>query len=220
MEACRNLQVLYLHDNTIREIKNLETLHTLQNLYLQKNRIGRIEGLENLRHLKKLYLGYNRISVVEKLDGQTNLEELHVEKQALSKGEELCFDPRTMLCLENLLVLNVSQNNLTNVNALLPLRQLKVLKATHNNINDFQETAKILGCLYQLTDADFTGNPMTKLHRYRETIIANTFRLAVLDQKDINETTRDFIKRFEYEKSQHRPLRTHNREPGEENILS
>lgn len=103
---------------------------------------------------------------------------MHIEKQELPKGEELCFDPRTMNALENLIILNISCNNITTIYPLLPLRQLRVLKATHNNISDFNETAKILSCLYHLEDVDFTGNPMTKLHRYRETIIANTFRLG------------------------------------------
>lgn len=88
-----------MHENGINVIKNLEPLHNLKLLYLQKNKIKKIQGLESLLQLKKLYLGCNEISVIEGLENFTNLEELHIENQRLSKGEHLCFDPRSVIKL-------------------------------------------------------------------------------------------------------------------------
>lgn len=173
--------MLYLHNNAITEIENLEPLHKLQILYLQKNKIAQIKGLDKLQQLRKIYLGYNQISVVENLHNLTNLEELHLEKQQLNKGEVMCFDPRSIVALSNSLqVLNISDNNITSINDLLPLHNLQLLKASYNNIKGFNETATVLACLYRLREADFRGNPMVKLHRYRETIIANTYQLGKL----------------------------------------
>lgn len=93
------MQVLYLHNNDITKITNLEPLVTLKHLYLQKNKLKKIEGLSHLKQLKKLYLGCNEISVIEGLENLQNLEELHIEKQRLTKGESLCFDPRSTIKL-------------------------------------------------------------------------------------------------------------------------
>lgn len=150
----------------------------MKHLYLQNNNISRIKGLDTLKNLKKLYLGYNKISVIEKIDKLSELEELHIERQELN-GENLCFDPRTIEQLSNSLsLLNISNNNLSSIRDLTPLRLLKILKASGNNISDFKETADVLGCMYYIAEADFTGSPMTKMHRYRETIIAKTFHLG------------------------------------------
>lgn len=94
-----NVLVLYLHNNYIENLNNLETLYNLTHLYLQWNKISVIENLECLRNLKKLYLGYNNITVLEKLEGLKKLKELHIEKQNAKSGETICFDPR---CLEAL----------------------------------------------------------------------------------------------------------------------
>ncbi|GLV36379.1 defective transmitter release [Carabus blaptoides fortunei] len=205
LSACENLQVLYLHNNDITKITNLEPLVTLKHLYLQKNKLKKIEGLSNLKQLKKLYLGCNEISVIEGLENLQNLEELHIEKQRLTKGESLCFDPRSIINLiETLHTLNISHNNLTTISDLETLKKLKFLDASHNKLTDVQEIAKVVHNWFYITELNFTGNPMSKQHRYRDTIIANTFRLVILDKKEINETTRSFIKRFEYEQSQNR----------------
>lgn len=103
LPACKDLTVLYLHDNQISKIENLESLSNLSCLYLHHNKIKKIENLQSLTKLKKLYLGYNEINVVEGLENLKNLEELHIEKQYLTNGESMCFDPRS---IENISVSN------------------------------------------------------------------------------------------------------------------
>lgn len=94
-----HLTVLYLHNNYIEKLQNLNNLSNLRALYLQRNKIKKIENLEGLVKLQRLYLGHNEINVVENLENLRNLEELHIEKQNLAGGEKLCFDPRTIHCL-------------------------------------------------------------------------------------------------------------------------
>lgn len=107
LKACENLQVLYLHNNEISKINhNLAPLTTLKHLYLHKNKIAKVEGLHTLTNLRKLYIGCNEISVIEGLDKLENLEELHAEKQRLTKGESICFDPRTIYKLSVMILRN------------------------------------------------------------------------------------------------------------------
>lgn len=89
------MTVLYLFNNEIAKIENLDNLKNLTCLYLQMNKINKIENLHKLVKLKKLYLGNNEISVVEGLEN-LRLEELHIEKQNLRSGDSLCFDPRSI----------------------------------------------------------------------------------------------------------------------------
>lgn len=91
--------MLYLFNNEISKIENLDSLKNLTCLYLQSNKIKKIENLYTLAKLRKLYLGNNEISVIEGLEGLQKLEELHVEKQNLSKGDSLCFDPRSIITI-------------------------------------------------------------------------------------------------------------------------
>lgn len=52
----KKLAVLYLHNNCIATINNLQSATNLTHLYLQKNKITKIENLQNLKKLKKLWV--------------------------------------------------------------------------------------------------------------------------------------------------------------------
>lgn len=73
-----------MHNNLIREIKNLDKLTQLTHLYLQWNRITKIENLDRLKNLRKLYLGYNEITRFEGVSKLNQLEELHLEYQTIN----------------------------------------------------------------------------------------------------------------------------------------
>ncbi|KAL0811911.1 hypothetical protein ABMA28_009324 [Loxostege sticticalis] len=188
----------YYHNNHITKIENLDLLYNLTHLHLQWNKISKIEGLDKLHGLKKLYLGNNQISVVENLENLKYLEELHIEKQNMNNADGLCFDPRSMLSLgPSLRILNVSENKITDMAWVKPLRRLEVLIAKKNCISDHQSTADHLCMLICLVDANFIGNPMTKKHRYKETIIARCSQLRVLDNVVIHNTNKTFLQSFD-----------------------
>lgn len=198
--SLRSLTVLYLHNNSITKIENLNSAINLKHLYLQRNNIEKLENLQNLKSLEKLYLGYNAISVVEGLEELNNLKELHLERQSLD-GDPLCFDWRSIAAISNSLeVLITFGNNITTLKSLHSLKFLRILNAGHNNLSDIRDICDAIYNWYHLREATFIGNPIDKLRQYRENIISSSHKLAILDNNDINETTRSFIKSFEREK--------------------
>ncbi|CAH2057185.1 unnamed protein product, partial [Iphiclides podalirius] len=173
-------------------------MYNLTHLHLQWNKITKLEGLDKLTKLKKLYLNNNCISVVENLTMLKYLEELHIEKQNLEGTDALCFDPRTVLSIgATLRVLNISENKLTDITWIKPLRRLEVLIAAKNKLDDVQAVADELCTLVCLVDVNFTDNPMTKKHRYKEIIIARCSQLRVLDTVPIHNTSRVFLQGFD-----------------------
>ncbi|KAJ0171473.1 hypothetical protein K1T71_013023 [Dendrolimus kikuchii] len=188
----------YYHSNNIYKIQNIDLLYNLTHLHLQWNKITKIEGLNALYKLKKLYLGNNKISVVENLEGLKHIEELHIEKQNINGSDGLCFDPRTVIAIgATLRILNVSENKISDMAWVKPMRKLEVLIAKKNNITDVQSTADDMCTLTSLVDVNFIGNPMTRKHRYKETIIARCCQLRVLDSVVIHSTSRTFLKNFD-----------------------
>jgi len=56
ISQCKNLTVLYLQNNCLTKIDNLEHASQLTHLYLQRNKISKIENLNGLKKLKKLWV--------------------------------------------------------------------------------------------------------------------------------------------------------------------
>lgn len=54
LSLCKNLRVLYLYDNQISQIQNLDFASNITHLYLQNNCISCIENLSSLKNLEKL----------------------------------------------------------------------------------------------------------------------------------------------------------------------
>lgn len=62
---------------------------------------------------------------------------------------------------------------------LAELHQLKEFHARDNQIEDYETFAKNISNLFYLREIDCKGNPMCSKHRYKETIIANCFKLGM-----------------------------------------
>ncbi|XP_025932807.1 protein phosphatase 1 regulatory subunit 42 isoform X11 [Apteryx rowi] len=143
LSLCRNLRVLYLYDNQISQIQNLDFATNLTHLYLQNNCISCIENLSSLKHLEKLYLGGNCIAVVEGLDKLEEIRELHIESQHLPLGEKLLFDPRSLTSLaKSLSVLNISNNNIDELAELAVLENISHLTAVDNQLQYMKVSLK------------------------------------------------------------------------------
>ncbi|XP_026320087.1 uncharacterized protein LOC113230391 [Hyposmocoma kahamanoa] len=188
----------YYHSNHITKIENLDLLYNLTHLHLQWNKISKLEGLDKLYNLKKLYIGNNNVSVVENLENLKYLEELHIEKQNVDSPDGLAFEPKTMMALGcSLRVLNVSENKIADMSWARPLRRLEVLIARKNNLEDYESVADSLCTLVSLVDVNFIGNPMTKKHRYKETIIPRCAQLRILDTVSIHTASKTFLQGFD-----------------------
>uniref|UniRef100_A0A3P8W5W9 Protein phosphatase 1, regulatory subunit 42 n=1 Tax=Cynoglossus semilaevis TaxID=244447 RepID=A0A3P8W5W9_CYNSE len=195
ISLCRNLTVLYLYDNQITKICNLGFAFNLTHLYMQNNDITRMENLSSLQMLSKLYLGGNRITVVEGLEQLTELKELHLENQRLAPGEKLLFDPSTLLALaKSLCVLNINRNNIDYIRDLAALKELHRYCEKHFLVSIyFQELEDVLSHWPQLLQMDLRGNPVCKLSKYRDRLITACRSLEILDGREINELTRQFL---------------------------
>ncbi|KAM6971306.1 protein phosphatase 1 regulatory subunit 42 isoform 2-T2 [Tautogolabrus adspersus] len=194
ISMCRNLTVLYLYDNQITHICNLDFASNLTHLYMQNNNITQIDNLFTLQKLSKLYLGGNRITVVEGLGKLCALEELHLENQRLAPGEKLSLDPRTLLSLaESLRVLNINNNNIDDIKGLTVLKELMHFSAADNKLHKMEELEEVFDRWHQLTRMDLSGNPVCKKAKYRDRLITVCTSLEVLDGREINELTRQFL---------------------------
>ncbi|KAM9337206.1 protein phosphatase 1 regulatory subunit 42 [Symphorus nematophorus] len=194
LSMCRNLTVLYLYNNQITHICNLDFAFNLTHLYMQNNNITHINNLSNLQRLSKLYLGGNRIAVVEGLENLSELKELHLQNQRLEPGEKLHLDPTTLLSLaESLCVLNINNNNIDDIRALTVLKELQHFSAADNKLHNIEELEDVFSHWPQLLQMDLSGNPVCKKPKYRDHLITVCKSLEVLDGREINELTRQFL---------------------------
>ncbi|XP_072780817.1 protein phosphatase 1 regulatory subunit 42 isoform X4 [Taeniopygia guttata] len=179
LSFCKNLRVLYLYDNKINQIQNLDFASNITHLYLQNNRISSIENLSSLKKLEKLYLGGNYITVVEGLDKVGELRELHIESQHLPLGEKLLFDPVSLNSLaKSLSVLNISNNNIDELEELAVLRNLSYLKAVDNQLKHMKDLEVVLKKWTKLCRIDLTGNPICQQPKYKDWIILHSLTLV------------------------------------------
>ncbi|NXC39975.1 PPR42 phosphatase, partial [Penelope pileata] len=202
VSSCRNLRVLYLYDNQISQIQNLGFASNITHLYLQNNCISRIENLESLRNLEKLYLGGNYVTVVEGLDKLKEIRELHIESQHLPLGEKLLFDPRSLRSLaKSLSVLNISNNNIDELEELAVLENLSHLKAVDNQLQHMKDLEVVLNKWTKLSSMDLKGNPICHKPKYRDRIVVQSQTLEYLDGKEIKEMERLFLMNWKASKA-------------------
>ncbi|XP_034949354.1 protein phosphatase 1 regulatory subunit 42-like [Chelonus insularis] len=198
ISMCKNLRVIYLYKNNITKIENLNFAINLTHLYLQHNNIEKIENLNELKNLTHLFLGYNFITTLEGMENLEKLNQLHIEYQHLPPGESLTFDLRTLYALSDQLeVINVTGNNLTSLQSLNCLYNLKVLIAKNNMIDNQEDLGKLIKNLKSLKQLFLQNNPVTNHHKYWKNIISNCGNALInLDDKMINETSRCFMNNF------------------------
>ncbi|XP_027556435.1 protein phosphatase 1 regulatory subunit 42 isoform X3 [Neopelma chrysocephalum] len=179
LSFCKNLKVLYLYDNRISQIQNLDFASNITHLYLQNNCISSIENLSSLKKLEKLYLGGNYITVVEGLDKIGEIRELHIENQHLPPGEKLLFDPISLRSLaKSLSVLNISNNNIDELEELAVLENLSYLKAVNNQLQHMKDLKVVLNKWTKLRRMDLTGNPICQKPKYRDKVVVQSQTLA------------------------------------------
>mmetsp|Transcript_26909 Transcript_26909/g.52994 ORF Transcript_26909/g.52994 Transcript_26909/m.52994 type:complete len:406 (+) Transcript_26909:189-1406(+) len=78
LEQFSHLRGLWLENNNLSAIENIDHLVNLRCLYLGNNVITKISGLENLSRLNVLSIHHNLLESIEGLSGCTSLETLEV----------------------------------------------------------------------------------------------------------------------------------------------
>lgn len=170
LTSCPATQNLYLYDNFIEVIENLEELKNLKRLLLQNNYITYIPRLKN-SNLLVLRLDENDISVIEGLDECTQLEELSVANQRIASP--LVFDQKSLQAIASTLrVLDISATLTATLAPLTCLGYLETLRCSNNSIVDLSEIDYIR-FFQQLVEVNFSGNLIATAvpYKYRNAVL-------------------------------------------------
>ncbi len=147
------LQELFLDDNYLSKINNLDNLTQLQYLSLEHNQLTRIENIGQLTLLKTLKIAYNKIEKIENLEGLVNLTELDLHHNRIKQLDNLDQNVKLEFLglssndidelenishLQNLVSLYVAHNQLKNINALQGLDNLRRIVLTNNRIHSLK----------------------------------------------------------------------------------
>ena len=185
MDLCTNVKVLYLYDNQIERIENLDFAGNLQYLQLQNNFISEVPQL-SMPNLTKLFLDDNRISYLSGLEKCSRLEELHIANQGLPQQVSLQFDVSSLAAISRtLMTLEISGTGIGNLAPFTVLRNLRRLLCANNRIDNIDEVKEMVSLKY-MAEANFKGNPCQKSLRYRDhAIAASSDSLLMLDDVPI-----------------------------------
>jgi internalin A len=125
------LRELYLDNNEIRVIENLENLKSLEILSLADNKITHLGNLQELTKLTYLDLQGNAIKQLQGLEGNRKLQTLGLSSNGLQElsGLEHLQDLRTLF---------VAHNELRQVEVLEHLLKLKRILLTNNKIKSIR----------------------------------------------------------------------------------
>lgn len=145
-----NLKMLYAVDNRLTHLPaEFRYLHRLETLFLQHNKIRNLDGtLQKARRLKFLELSYNELQELNEND--------FIEAEMLEDLE---------LGHNSLKSLGGADGDGNGSSALYPLRSLKCLNLTHNELREFS-LASLRG-LRELRLLDLSNNRIARLHRGR-----------------------------------------------------
>lgn len=84
--TCRKLKILYLQNNLIGKLENLNHLKELQYLNMALNNLTKIEGLQNCEHINKLDFTANFIDVDHLEESMDNLESRYKLRELYMMG--------------------------------------------------------------------------------------------------------------------------------------
>jgi len=70
-------------------------------------------------------------------------------------------------------VLDISGNKMTSLKDLIGFRELNILEAKNNLIDNMDDLITTIDTLTSLEDLSLQGNPVARSYRYRENLIAN-----------------------------------------------
>ena len=194
IEALRNLRVLNLSNNRVRDFTPLGKLRKLQELDLSSNRIHGISSLPSMPGLKRLVLWNNRISDVTSLAKNQQLEYLDLSANRIE-------DISPLVELYKLRTLNLRQNRVTDITPLAGLTNLTYLNLHSNtkiqdltpvvNLVNLEELIlrnvrvsdqiEILANLTHLTNLNIRNCSVTDV-----TVLADLFRKGALQDEPMN----------------------------------
>lgn len=174
-----NIRELYLNDNEIDDTRALKVLMGVEILDLGKNRISQTSPLRELKALKQLWLNHNQVFDISPLKELSNLETLDLENNRISDTVPLkAFTGLKKLNLRNNRingmfflnfnikdVLDLSDNEITQIWISIPLNGLDELYLNNNQIDKIEVFSNKYNCLKNLKLLDVSGNPSLPIYQ-------------------------------------------------------
>ncbi|CAL5971346.1 leucine-rich_repeat domain-containing protein [Hexamita inflata] len=218
LENLKNLQKLYLGLNKIQDISCLKEMVQLVKLSMSDNAIEDISAIQHLTQLKVIDISSNRSSNDITNNGDIKhllkLQEIYLNDVQIS-DLSLIFTPQ----FENILVLHLGINNISNLSPLAQLKTLKTLWLQNNKINDISP----LKHLSQLIDLNLELNQVVDLTPLKDILSLNILQLDYNKVCDVSCLHKHFEKLVLDEnfivKEQQKPEYGLQFEPTKENIL-
>lgn len=155
LEDARNLKLLDLTDNAIRNISSISLMQDLETLRLARNAVTDVSALAVLSKLSVLDISYNSITALDPITSVKTLTWLNAQNNQLSQING--FDQLT-----GLTYLSLASNTITDVSLLGKCTALTELDISDNTITDI--TA--LSALQLLMDLNFSNNQVTELPQW------------------------------------------------------
>lgn len=173
LEYATGLQILYLHDQDIRDLTELSGLTGLHTLILGGNRsLTRIAPLMWLSGLRQLHLSRTGVADITALSSLTGLQSLSLSRTGVTNISALAglaaleyldlssndlSDIAPLAGLTGLRHLELSETGLTDITQLTGLSGLARLVIENNRLTDISP----LAALASLTKVWLTGNPLS-----------------------------------------------------------
>ncbi len=172
LQELEGLETLSLRYNEISDLSPLQNLCNLQECDLEENPVRGIEPLGGLTNLRKLYLSGDGICELEPLGNLTRLERLDISNAAVEdytslagltslERLEITNNAVPVSCkelgeLQQLIYLDLSGNNLDDIEGLNALEYLSTLYLSNNQIRDIS----VLNGLERLETLHLSKNPL------------------------------------------------------------
>ncbi len=197
LQLAKNLQMLRLPRNHIRDLAPLSRLSSLRELDLSGNRIEDVTPLCDLIDLRRLDLGGNKVSDIGPLAGLGSLEHLDLSVNEISDlnslvglamlkrlelAENSIRDLRPLSALVDLEYLDISENPVATLDPLATLIRLREFVARENRLSDIQSLAGMVNLRRLEISRNLVSDlkPLSSVQRLTH-LAANQNRIVRLD---------------------------------------
>lgn len=152
LEPLKNVSVLDLSSNTVRNLSSLSSMTGLKQLDLSHNAVTDLAALSTLLNLTVLDVSYNSLTSLNPISRLTALTELNAANNQISNID-------TLKSLTALTALDISHNAVADVGSLALCTAITDLSIANNTITDIST----LSTLVQLQSFDMSYNQITAL---------------------------------------------------------
>ncbi|CAL6009802.1 Conserved_hypothetical protein [Hexamita inflata] len=173
LKSLIHLKYLDLSNNNINDINVLENLTNLTELNLSCNQITDIVPLQNLKNITNLKLDYNILNNVDFIELKLlkSLQELSLSYNQITDARKLLNFPT------NIRILNISNNQFSDISTIRKLKQLTKLNASNNilvNVDALEE-------LNNITHLDISKNSI--IYVYPLLKLIKLYKFKITDNK-------------------------------------